>query len=181
MASDTILDHIVSLYPPSKTSQQICQYLSKETYNELYIYTGAVMDFYHLDKNVLSVLEDRFVNVTFGMSVSPACHQMNQSYRITVNTRTKSDSLEYDGTIVFWKNMCTYTYQTSTRCITPSGPAELYRKVNRSHVRIEWTWRDKDFRFGNFTSMRKELLLSVACKYNCQSWVLQTKLTYIPP
>lgn len=123
------------------------------------------MDFYHLDKNVLSVLEDRFVNVTFGMSVSPACHQMNQSYRITVNTRTKSDSLEYDGTIVFWNNMCTYTYQTSTRCITQSGPAELYRKVNRSHVQIEWTWRDKDFRFGNFTSMRKELLLSVACKY----------------
>lgn len=126
--------------------------------------TGAVLHFYNLDTNVTSVLEDQFAKVIFGMNVSTTCDPTNQSYKITVSTRTSSGSLEYDGTIIFWKDLCTDAVLTSVRCITTAGPAELYRKVNRSHVAIEWQWSLRDFQTGQFRTVQKELKLNVSCK-----------------
>ncbi|XP_025102686.1 uncharacterized protein LOC112569178 [Pomacea canaliculata] len=96
------------------------------------------------------------------MNVSTTCDPTNQSYKITVSTRTSSGSLEYDGTIIFWKDICTDAVLTSVRCITTAGPAELYRKVNRSHVAIEWQWSLRDFHTGQFRTVQKELKLNVS-------------------
>lgn len=135
----------------------------------LYIYivyksfiAGAVLEFYHLNESALSVSENRSANVTFGMNIS-ACSHSNTPYKVKVYTRTKSGSLEYDGTVTYLRDTCTPTPNTSVRCITPTGPAELYRKVNRTHVAVEWNWLWKDIRFSNFTAMQQKLQLIVTC------------------
>lgn len=102
--------------------------------------------------------------MTFGINVSATCDPTNQSYQIAVNTKTNSGSQEYDGTIVFWKDTCTDTLDKFVRCISQAGPAELYRKFNRSHVAIEWKWRVRDVQSGQFETTQKELKLRVSCK-----------------
>ncbi|PVD27374.1 hypothetical protein C0Q70_12532, partial [Pomacea canaliculata] len=98
----------------------------------------------------------------FGLN-SSVCSQLDTTYRVKVNTRTSSDNVEYDGTVTYLGDTCTATPFTSVRCITPTGPAELYRRVNRSHVAVEWNWKWKDSRFSNFTMMRKQLTVIVSC------------------
>ncbi|XP_025100849.1 uncharacterized protein LOC112568048 isoform X3 [Pomacea canaliculata] len=120
--------------------------------------TCSVLQFYHLEEDLLSIMEDHHINVTFGMNMS-ACNQSSQLYRVTVYTSTNNGSLEYDGSITFSKDECSGTRQKSVRCITSSGPAQLYRRVNRSHELIVWEWLWKDY---NFSTMRKELKLIVA-------------------
>ncbi|XP_025101316.1 uncharacterized protein LOC112568295 isoform X1 [Pomacea canaliculata] len=120
----------------------------------------AVLEFYHL-KEALSVLENHYASVMFRMN-SSVCSQQDTTYRVMVNTRTSSDNVEYDGTVTFLGDTCTATPFTSVRCITPTGPAELHRRVNRSHVAVEWNWKWKDTRFSNFTTMKKELTVIVS-------------------
>ncbi|XP_025100903.1 uncharacterized protein LOC112568078 isoform X2 [Pomacea canaliculata] len=88
-------------------------------------------------KEDLSVVENHFVHVTFWVNVS-TCNEKNTSHRILVHTRTKTGSLEYDGTIIYWRDSCTERPEKSVQCISPTGPAELNRTVNRSHMQIEW-------------------------------------------
>lgn len=117
-----------------------------------------------MEQNNLWVLENHFANVTFGIN-DLGCNHTNTLYKVTVLTRTRNGSLEYDGTITFLSDICAGTNLTSVRCISPTGPAELYRKFNRSHVeiRLEWVW--KNTLFNNFTTKQKDLKLTVACKY----------------
>lgn len=122
------------------------------------------MEFHKVNNGVLTVSENQTANVAFWMNVS-ACDQTDELFKIKIHTRTNSGSLEYDGTFTYWKETCTVRPQKCLRCSTPAGPAELYRKVNRSHVQIEWEWDMKDTKFGNFTTIRKELKLNVSCKY----------------
>lgn len=138
----------------------------------LFIYfsaSGAVLEFYQLKEESLSVLENHYASVMFGMN-SSVCSQLDTAYRVMVNTRTRGDSIEYDGTVTYLGDTCTATPFTSVRCITPTGPAELHRRVNRSHVAVQWNWKWKDTRFSNFTTMRKELTVIVSCTYSvCRS------------
>ncbi|XP_025101155.1 uncharacterized protein LOC112568196 [Pomacea canaliculata] len=115
---------------------------------------------WHLQEKSLSVLENSFANVTFEMN-SLACSESNMPYKVMVNTKTNSGDVEYDGTVTYLGDTCTATPFTSVRCITPTGPAELHRRVNRSHVAVEWNWKWKDTQFSSFTTMRKELAIAV--------------------
>ncbi|XP_025101846.1 uncharacterized protein LOC112568652 [Pomacea canaliculata] len=121
----------------------------------------AVLEFHNVNNGVLTVYENQTANVAFWMNVS-ACDQTDELFKIKIHTRTNSGSLEYDGTFTYWKETCTVRPQRCLRCSTPAGPAELFRKVNRSHVQIEWEWDMKDTKFGNFTTIRKELKLNVS-------------------
>lgn len=123
-----------------------------------------MLEFHHLSTDVLSVFENHFAYVTFWINAS-TCNETTDLSTITVYTRTNSGSLEYDGTVTYYKESCTVRPTRCLRCSTPSGPVELTRKVNRSHVQIEWEWDMKDTKFGNFTTIRKELKLNVSCKY----------------
>ncbi|XP_025102787.1 uncharacterized protein LOC112569262 [Pomacea canaliculata] len=120
----------------------------------------AVLEFHHLSTDVLSVFENNFAYVTFWINVS-TCNETTDLSTITVYTRTNSGSLEYDGTVTYYKESCTVRPTRCLRCSTPSGPVELSRKVNRSHVQIEWEWELKDMRSGTFTTIRRELKLNV--------------------
>lgn len=122
--------------------------------------SGSVLQFYHLEEDLLSIMEDHHINVTFGMNMS-ACNQSSQLYKVTVLTSTNNGSLEYDGSITFSKDECSGIRQKSVHCLTSSGPAQLYKRVNRSHELIVWEWLWKDY---NFSTMRKELKLIVACE-----------------
>ncbi|XP_025103197.1 uncharacterized protein LOC112569589 [Pomacea canaliculata] len=97
----------------------------------------AELTFHHFKEEDLSVVENHFFHVTFWVNMS-TCKESNTSHKIIVHTRTKTGSLEYDGTITYWNDTCTERPGKSVRCISPTGPAELNRTVNRSHVQIEW-------------------------------------------
>ncbi|XP_025101662.1 uncharacterized protein LOC112568551 [Pomacea canaliculata] len=112
-----------------------------------------------LQENVISLLENSFLNVTFGIDAS-SC-PFRTSYAITVNTRTLDGKSEYDGSMTLLDGTCSDTRNTSVRCISPTGPGQLYRKVNRSHVQTQWEWKWKDPQSGRFMNNRKELNLNV--------------------
>lgn len=120
---------------------------------------GTELKFYHLDKDELCAVQNNFINVTFWMDVSK-CKDTNSSYRVRVRTRTNTGSLEYDGTMTYWRDTCTERAQRSVRCISPTGPAELYRRVNHSHEQVEWELMTQ---YGDFTLMRKKI--NVLCTY----------------
>ncbi|PVD27192.1 hypothetical protein C0Q70_12346, partial [Pomacea canaliculata] len=127
------------------------QTLSQEACTEL--------TFHDFKEEDLSVVENQFVNVTFWVNVS-TCNEKNTSHKIIVRTRTKTGSLEYDGTITYWKDTCTERQGKSVQCISPTGPAELNRTVNRSHVQIEWELTFAQSGHSSFVLMN----LTVLCK-----------------
>lgn len=113
----------------------------------------------------MSIFENTFANVTFELDAS-ACKDQNMLFTITTQTRTIDGSIEYDGSITsIFKGACIATHGTSVRCVTPTGPGELYRVVNRSHVQIEWQWKWIDKISGNFLLAQKGLKLNILCKY----------------
>lgn len=122
---------------------------------------GAVLEFYPSEENVFLVPENQFVTVTFGMNIS-VCNNSNTTYKVIVQTITSNGSLEYDGTIVYLTDTCVSIQPKAVRCITSTGPAELNRRVNRTHVGIRWEWQWKDAMFNNFTTMWKEIKMMVA-------------------
>ncbi|PVD27378.1 hypothetical protein C0Q70_12536 [Pomacea canaliculata] len=121
----------------------------------------AVLEFYPSEENVFLVPENQFVTVTFGMNIS-VCNNSNTTYKVIVQTLTNNGSLEYDGTIVYLTDTCVSIQPKAVRCITSTGPAELNRRVNRTHVGIRWEWQWKDAMFNNFTTMWKEIKMMVA-------------------
>ncbi|XP_025100900.1 uncharacterized protein LOC112568077 [Pomacea canaliculata] len=93
------------------------------------------LNFYLPRNDVLTVDENDFVNVTFWITVS-ACNQTNTFHKVTVHTKTNTGIREYDGAVTSSNDTC--SGRQSIQCISLTGPATLYKQVNRSHVEIEW-------------------------------------------
>ncbi|XP_025100483.1 uncharacterized protein LOC112567849 isoform X2 [Pomacea canaliculata] len=134
---------------------------SKTNKSVSFLVRCAELKFTHLGENITSISVNKFVSVTFALNVS-ACDLPRRLYTIKVGTRTIAGSLEYDGSITFFEtSRCSETLNTSVRCTTPAGPAELYREVNRSHVQIEWKWQWKNLQSSRYLNNQKELKLNV--------------------
>ncbi|XP_025102123.1 uncharacterized protein LOC112568830 isoform X2 [Pomacea canaliculata] len=93
------------------------------------------LNFYTLTNDVLSVDENDFVNVTFWIK-ELACNQTNTLHKVTVHTQINTGVHEYDGRVTSSEGNC--SGRLSIQCISLTGPATLYKPVNRSHVQIEW-------------------------------------------
>lgn len=118
--------------------------------------------------------EDRTVNLTIHFDQSSTELQNDDYYVIEVRTRLSDGKVEYDGRVVRWNNTCTVTYQKSVRCVTKMGPVELYKKINNSHLEIEWSWTWKDNNSGRLKTnkwkkklqdMRKYMNISLSINY----------------
>lgn len=103
--------------------------------------------------------ENAFINQTFWPCHDVLAQQNDDYYVIEVQTNWNNGKIEYDGRIVRWDNTCTIIHQKSVRCITETGPAELYRKINKSHMETEWTWTWKDFESKNLKRSQKKFKL----------------------
>lgn len=127
--------------------------------------SGPQLMLSNIENNGLSIAENTFATVTFEID-STTCNQPNTTYTITAGTRTVTGSLEYDGLVMFYStDRCGAREGTSVRCITRTGPAEIRRKVNRTHVQMEWELTWKDAATGRFLTKQKELTLNVLCKH----------------
>lgn len=104
---------------------------------------GPKLYFPYLSSETLSVLENEFFTLTFWLNTSEFMDPSGD-FRMEVETRRTDGSKEYDGTFARIDNLCSITFESSVRCIDDLGPAELYRKVNRSHSEIAVIWRWKD-------------------------------------
>lgn len=89
--------------------------------------------------------------------------ETNTTYTMTAMIKTNDGGRETLGEIVLRNSSCDVTKVASVRCIGPTGTAELTKRVNRSHVAIEWYWHQKykDFYF----TMEKVKILNIACTY----------------
>lgn len=103
------------------------------------------MNIHSLKGDTVSFPENNYVSYIFWLDTS-ACKQSQAIYRLEVQTKTKDGTYEYDGRVIQWNNTCIVTYEKSVRCLSKNGPAELYRKLNQTHVEIEWTvsWKEVD-------------------------------------
>lgn len=127
-------------------------------------FTGGELELYPFLEDRISISENDFVNISFWVSTL-SCHQPNDHYYVVeLQTRRSDGKLEYDGRIVQLNSNCSVTRQKSVHCTTEGGPVQLYRKVNRTHTQIEWSWTGKDSQSQRLRSARKELKLNVSCK-----------------
>ncbi|XP_025100492.1 uncharacterized protein LOC112567851 [Pomacea canaliculata] len=114
--------------------------------------TCTDLNFYPPTNDVLSVDENDFVNVTFWIK-EMACSQTIFFHKVTVHTKTNTGIREYDGTVTYSNDKC--SGRQSIQCISPTGPATLYKQVNRSHVLIEWELTS--IPSGDFILIQKKL------------------------
>lgn len=129
------------------------------------LFAGGELEFFFFDENTGFINENDFVNISFWINTSE-CEEPNEEYYILESqTKTNKGRLEYDGRIVLWNKSCTVILEESIRCTTETGPAELYRKVNRSHTEIEFLWSWKEYKTKQLRSEKKPLKLNVSCKY----------------
>ncbi|PVD27202.1 hypothetical protein C0Q70_12356 [Pomacea canaliculata] len=119
--------------------------------------TCTDLNFYPPTNDVLSVDENDFVNVTFWIK-EMACSQTIFFHKVTVHTKTNTGIREYDGTVTYSNDKC--SGRQSIQCISPTGPATLYKQVNRSHVLIEWELTS--IPSGDFILIQKKL--NVLCR-----------------
>lgn len=99
--------------------------------------------FQHPSSKTLYIAENEFVNLTFWLNTSE-CKNPSGDYRMEVEIRRIDGSKEYDGKVALRNNLCSVTYENLVRCTGDRGPAELFRKVNRSHAEIAVIVRWKD-------------------------------------
>ncbi|PVD27194.1 hypothetical protein C0Q70_12348 [Pomacea canaliculata] len=120
------------------------------------------LEFYNFNGDTFEVSENSNVNLTFWLNTS-VCKQSDVKYRIEVNTKTDKNTQEHEGQIAQRNGQCAAVLPRSVGCLSQAGPAVFYKKVNRSHVEIEWTWtwQNKDSR--KFYTLKKILKLNVSC------------------
>ncbi|XP_025100897.1 uncharacterized protein LOC112568076 isoform X2 [Pomacea canaliculata] len=119
------------------------------------------LEFYNFNGDTFEVSENSNVNLTFWLNTS-VCKQSDVKYRIEVNTKTDKNTQEHEGQIAQRNGQCAAVLPRSVGCLSQAGPAVFYKKVNRSHVEIEWTWtwQNKDSR--KFYTLKKILKLNVS-------------------
>lgn len=133
--------------------------------------TGAELELHFTKEDTILISEDDYVNVTFWLSPakSERCH--DDFYIIEVKTRCSDGRVEYEGRVLRWNETCKVSFQQSVRCISETGPAELYRKVKCSKMDIEWVWTWKDCESGKLKSKGKNVkLFKESCKYALSEW-----------
>lgn len=121
------------------------------------------MEFDNFTDNTISIHENDAIYLKFGVNDS-ACSQRNYNYMISVKTYRSNHFTEEDGRLELQKDRCDVTTKGNVQCTKLDGKAELYRKMNRSHISIQWklTWLEN----GRFKDVIKPINLNVLCKYS---------------
>ncbi|XP_025102055.1 uncharacterized protein LOC112568790 [Pomacea canaliculata] len=118
----------------------------------------AVLEFLHLTENVC-IKQNDFVNLTFWLNTS-GCETSDTVYILLVRVKTDTNIADDEGRLAVINGRCDVIIGQLLRCVSPAGPVELYRRVNRAHIQIEWRWWWKEN--GSFTD-RKKILNITAC------------------
>ncbi|XP_025102747.1 uncharacterized protein LOC112569229 [Pomacea canaliculata] len=102
---------------------------------------GQELYFNSFEGDTVCVSENSYLKLSFWFNVSDCTETI--TYRLSVKTKTLN-GYEYDGRVLRENEKCVMKYNNSLRCVADDGPAELYKKINRSHVEttFEWSWKN---------------------------------------
>lgn len=124
---------------------------------------GVQLEFPYMNEETIEISENNYTNLTFWFNTS-SCEPFNKLYKVTLKIKTDTGFVEYDERFAVVNNTCNTTARNSLRCVSPAGPVELNRKVNRSHAQIEWRWRWMEN--DSFMERQHILKLNISCKYS---------------